>query len=97
MTDAGMPMECRPGCAACCIAVSITSPIPGPDGKPGMPDGKPAGRRCVNLDELDRCAIHGLPQYPAFCAGLKPSSQMCGATREEAFVYLSELEALTAP
>ena len=28
---------CRPGCGACCIAPSITSPIP------GMPDGKPVG------------------------------------------------------
>jgi hypothetical protein len=27
---------CRPGCGACCIAPSITSPIP------GMPDGKPS-------------------------------------------------------
>ncbi|HNF77692.1 MAG TPA: YkgJ family cysteine cluster protein, partial [Thauera aminoaromatica] len=22
-------MDCRPGCAACCIAPSISSPIPG--------------------------------------------------------------------
>lgn len=29
--------ECRPGCGACCIAPSISSPIP------GMPEGK--GRR----------------------------------------------------
>ena len=31
------PMPCRDGCGACCIAPSITSPIP------GMPHGKPAG------------------------------------------------------
>jgi hypothetical protein len=36
-------MECRIGCAACCIALPISSPIP------GMPDGKPAGVRCVQL------------------------------------------------
>ncbi|HVK38365.1 MAG TPA: YkgJ family cysteine cluster protein, partial [Candidatus Kapabacteria bacterium] len=36
-------MTCRDGCGACCIAPSITSPIP------GMPDGKPAGVRCVQL------------------------------------------------
>lgn len=29
--------ECRPGCGACCIAPSISSPIP------GMPEGKAAG------------------------------------------------------
>ena len=33
--------ECRPGCAACCIAPSISSPIP------GMPDGNVAGAVCV--------------------------------------------------
>ena len=35
--------SCRSGCAACCIAPSISSPIP------GMPHGKPAGVRCVQL------------------------------------------------
>ncbi|HNV09555.1 MAG TPA: YkgJ family cysteine cluster protein, partial [Dokdonella sp.] len=29
-------MSCRSGCGACCIAPSISSPIP------GMPNGKPA-------------------------------------------------------
>ncbi|NBX68342.1 MAG: YkgJ family cysteine cluster protein, partial [Proteobacteria bacterium] len=37
-------MECRIGCGACCIAPSISSPLP------GMPHGKPAGVRCVNLN-----------------------------------------------
>ena len=36
-------MQCRAGCGACCIAISISSPIP------GMPLGKPAGVRCVQL------------------------------------------------
>ena len=28
-------MECRIGCAACCVVISISSPLPGyPDGKP---------------------------------------------------------------
>ncbi|MGR5456700.1 YkgJ family cysteine cluster protein, partial [Vibrio alfacsensis] len=30
-------MDCRLGCGACCIAPSISSPIP------GMPNGKPSG------------------------------------------------------
>ncbi len=62
-----------------------------------MPGGKPAGVRCVNLDSADRCVIHGEPDYPAFCAGLKASAEMCGAGKEEAFRYLAELEVLTAP
>ena len=82
---------CRPGCGACCIAPSISSPIP------GMPDGKPAGVRCVQLREDERCAIFGDPRRPAVCAGLKPGPEMCGDSREQALQFLSRLERLTAP
>lgn len=82
---------CRPGCGACCIAPSITSALP------GMPDGKPAGRRCVQLDEAMRCRIFGSPQRPAFCAGLQPSTQMCGESREQAMAWLGALERDTMP
>ena len=83
-------MECRPGCGACCIAPSITSPIP------GMPQGKPAGVRCVQLDDELRCRIFGQPGRPACCAGLQPSLQMCGADRGQALAFLSWLENETA-
>lgn len=82
---------CRPGCAACCIAPSITSPIP------GLPNGKPAGLPCANLLPDLSCAIHGGPGYPKFCAGLKPDPEMCGATREDAMERLSRMERETAP
>ena len=52
-------MECRPNCGACCIAPSISSPIP------GMPHGKPAGIPCVQLLPDMRCAIFGQPDYAA--------------------------------
>jgi Fe-S-cluster containining protein len=84
-------MKCRPSCAACCIAPSITSPLP------GMPQGKPAGVPCVQLDEELRCKVFGQPQRPAFCAGLKPSQEMCGASRDEAMLWLSRLEQATKP
>jgi Fe-S-cluster containining protein len=84
-------MDCRPGCGACCIAISISSPIP------GMPDGKPAGVRCVNLDKENRCTIHGRPDYPKVCAGLRPNREMCGTSRKEALTYLTNLENLTRP
>lgn len=84
-------MECRSGCAACCIAVSISSPIP------GMPDGKPAGVRCVQLDEHLRCKLFGKPERPAVCSGLQPSEEMCGSSAEEAFAILTEWETLTRP
>ena len=83
--------ECRPGCGACCIALSISSPIP------GMLDGKPAGVRCVQLTDDNLCKMFGLQERPAVCAGLKPSPEMCGETREEAMVYLTNLEILTLP
>ncbi|WBY00022.1 YkgJ family cysteine cluster protein [Ramlibacter tataouinensis] len=83
-------MACRPGCAACCIAPSITSSIP------GMPGGKPAGVRCVQLDELDRCKLFGRPERPAVCGGLQPQPEMCGDSRGHALHYLRRLEELTA-
>jgi hypothetical protein len=82
---------CRPACGACCIAPSIASPIP------GMPRGKPAGVRCVQLDAELRCRIFGLPERPAFCAGLQASREMCGDSREHAMHWLARLEADTAP
>jgi hypothetical protein len=61
-----------------------------------MPDGKPAGVRCVQLDEHDGCRIFGHPDRPAVCASLQASSEMCGSSREQAMFFLSELERLTA-
>lgn len=84
-------MNCRPGCGACCIAPSISSPIP------GMPDGKPAGVRCVQLDEANACMIFGDPRRPLVCGSLEPSPEMCGDTREFALHFLHGLEAATAP
>jgi Fe-S-cluster containining protein len=87
-------MDCRPGCGACCIAPSISSPIPG---NPGMPGGKPAGMRCVQLDEARRCRHFGQPGRPAVCRQLQPSQEMCGASAAEAMVWLTKLELDTRP
>jgi len=84
-------MNCRPGCGACCIAPSITSPIP------GMPQGKPAGVRCVQLDESNRCKLFGKAERPAFCNGLKPAMEMCGSSKEQAMHWLTSLEIHTQP
>lgn len=84
-------MECRVGCGACCIALSISSPIP------GMPDGKPSGVRCAQLTADNRCAIYGQPDRPAVCNRLRPMEDMCGSTTDEALAYLYELERLTRP
>jgi hypothetical protein len=84
-------MDCRAGCGACCIAPSISSPIP------GMPGGKPAGVRCIHLTDDHRCAIFGMPERPEVCNRLQPSLEMCGTTALDAYRYLARLERTTRP
>jgi Fe-S-cluster containining protein len=82
---------CRAGCGACCIAPSISSPIP------GALAGKPAGVRCPQLDAEERCRIFGDARRPDVCRQLQPSTEMCGQDRMHALRWLSDLEAATAP
>jgi Fe-S-cluster containining protein len=82
--------SCRRGCGACCIAPSISSPIP------GMPNGKPAGVRCIQLNDANDCMIFGQPGRPAVCSSLQPSQEMCGSDREHAMVFLATLDRLTS-
>ncbi|UCV03454.1 YkgJ family cysteine cluster protein [Dechloromonas denitrificans] len=78
-------MHCRPNCAACCIAPSISSL------------NKPAGVPCHHLDDALRCTIFGRPERPACCGGLQPSAEMCGESRGQALKWLADLEVLTHP
>lgn len=82
-------MECRPGCGACCIAMSISSPIP------GMPPGKPAGTRCIQLDEQNKCKLFNKPERPPVCFALKASPEMCGSSFDEALTCITFLEEAT--
>jgi uncharacterized protein len=84
-------MDCRPECGACCVAPSISTPIP------GMPFGKPAGIPCVQLLPDYRCALFGRPERPAVCVSLRPTEEMCGAGRADALEYLAALEVATWP
>ena len=89
-----MSLNCRPGCAACCTAPSISSPIP------GMPSGKPAGVPCIQLDEQLCCKIFGQPERPAVCGQLQANVEMCGPLDDQgqfARIYLTRLEQLTRP
>lgn len=61
-----------------------------------MPDGKPAGMRCVQLDETEGCRLFGDPRRPAVCGSLQPSAEMCGSSRTAALLWLSQLETQTA-
>ena len=82
-------MECRKGCAACCVNISISSPIP------GMSKGKPASIRCIHLNKKNLCAIHDTKEYPEVCRNFTPMREMCGNNRKDAQIYLMNLENLT--
>ncbi len=62
-----------------------------------MPNGKPAGVPCIQLDEDLRCQIFGQPERPAVCGGLQPDEDMCGDSREQALRWLGYMEDLTRP
>lgn len=81
---------CRPGCGACCIAPSLSTPLP------GMPEGKPAGARCAQLSKDNRCKLFGMPERPAVCGSFPVMAEHCGSDRDEALARLAELERMTA-
>ncbi len=83
-------MPCRVGCGACCIAPSLSSAIP------GMPQGKPAGIRCVQLTEDNICKLYGRPERPAVCVSYSATEEFCGKCRHEALQRLQQLEFLTS-
>jgi hypothetical protein len=62
-----------------------------------MPNGKPAGVKCIHLLTDFKCGIFNDNSRPSFCASLKPSLEMCGETRNEAIIWLTRLERLTQP
>lgn len=82
-------MECRPGCGACCIAISISSPLP------GLPNGKRAGELCPHLDDNRLCRIYD--RRPPVCRNFRADPEYCGSTVEEAMDRLADLERVTSP
>lgn len=80
-------MECRPGCGACCIAPSINSPLP------GMPEGKPAGVICANLDPATYlCRLWGGADYPEVCRRFSAEPASCGDSAEQAMELIASME-----
>jgi len=82
-------MDCRVGCGACCIAPSISSPIP------GMPNGKPAGVRCIHLNDQNRCELYNDKRRPRVCESFKANYDVCGDTYHQAIENLNWLEKQT--
>lgn len=79
-------MQCRLGCGACCIAPSISSPIP------GMPNGKPAGERCIQLDHNNLCKIFNQPERPKVCSEFTAEVDFCGDSAAQALYIISSIE-----
>lgn len=82
-------MECRNHCGACCIAPSISGPLP------GMPQGKAAGEPCLHLLTDMRCALFGQPERPAVCGAFAAMADVCGGSKTEAMWLINELELAT--
>ena len=83
-------MNCRQGCGACCIAPSISTPLP------GMPNGKAAGERCLHLSVEHLCLIFGQPERPPVCGAFQADVEVCGSDREEAIRLIGWWEQVTA-
>ncbi|WAJ72237.1 YkgJ family cysteine cluster protein [Catenovulum adriaticum] len=79
-------MQCRLGCGACCIAPSISSSIP------GMPNGKPAGERCIQLDDNNLCKIFNQPERPKVCREFTAEVDFCGDSSAQALYIISSIE-----
>ena len=84
-------MQCRPGCGACCVAPSISTRFY------GMPDGKPAGVRCVHLTPERLCGLFGDPRRPTVCGAFQADAEVCGDNRTAALANLEKLEVLSRP
>lgn len=62
-----------------------------------MPEGKPAGIRCIQLTPGNRCKLFGMPERPLVCSSLRPTKDMCGTEDEHAYGFLRALEEATKP
>ncbi len=82
-------MDCRDHCGACCIAPGISQPYY------GMPNGKPAGERCIHLDANLRCEIFADPRRPPVCSQFKAEELFCGQNAEQAMSIMLAMEGLS--
>ncbi len=57
-----------------------------------MPKGKPAGIRCIHLDDDYRCRLFGKEERPEVCKNFLAEPIICGSNRDEALVILNALE-----
>lgn len=60
-----------------------------------MPNGKPAGVRCLHLDKHNFCELFGQPTRPAVCGEFQAEDWLCGDNREQALERITLLERQT--
>jgi uncharacterized protein len=60
-----------------------------------MPNGKPAGVRCIHLTPDYRCGIFTDPARPTVCEQFQADIAVCGGCREDALRLLDWLEQAT--
>ena len=60
-----------------------------------MPEGKPAGVRCVQLDDANLCRLFGDPRRPRVCAAFHFDRTLCGEHRDQALARIAALELAT--
>jgi hypothetical protein len=61
-----------------------------------MPNGKPAGERCVQLSTDLLCLIFGHPERPAVCSQFSADPDVCGSDSEEAVRLIGWWEQATS-
>jgi hypothetical protein len=57
-----------------------------------MPSGKPAGMRCIHLNDDYKCALFGDPSRPKVCSDYMAEPDFCGRNREEAIRILALID-----
>ncbi|GAB3473456.1 hypothetical protein GCM10027398_27380 [Azotobacter salinestris] len=57
-----------------------------------MPQGKPAGERCLHLSEDNLCILFGQLGRPLVCSAFGADEAVCGSSQEEALQLLAWLE-----
>jgi len=61
-----------------------------------MPNGKPAGERCVQLSVEGLCGLFGKPERPSVCGSFQADPEVCGSSSEEAIRLIGWWEQMTA-
>ncbi|AHF68233.1 hypothetical protein PCH70_30800 [Pseudomonas cichorii JBC1] len=61
-----------------------------------MPDGKPAGERCLHLSIELLCGLFGMAERPAVCSQFKAAQDVCGVDQAEAIRLIGWWEKATA-